>query len=1184
MKLKQLVLIIPVLFFSFGLSAHGNQESDYHFTENLGQLDQRVKYHCKLHIGDVYFGKSQFTFDLYSGEDIDRLDKVRHHAEEFKRHGKTPFNLRKHAYSMKFIGANENNKIVTAHKLPFYKNYIRGNNPKRWQSKVSSYEKISYLNLYDNINIDVYSINEHLKYDYIVKKGGNPNDILVQYDGVEKLELQNGMLKISMSTGVVKELRPVAYQNINGSEVNVPCKFEINGNEVTFKFPNGYNTAYELVIDPTWVFSSLTGSTADNWGFTATYDGNGNFYGGGIAFANGYPTTVGAYSVVFGGNVDAVITKFNPSGTALIYSTYIGGLDADQPHSLVTDADSNLVVLGVTASSNFPTTVGAFQTTFLGGPGFTEDGITYGNGTDIFVLKLDNQGAALLGSTFLGGSSNDGFSLDLALKYNYADHARGEVVLDTNNNIYIASSTSSTNFPTTPGSHSQTLFGGFDGIAAKLSPNLTTLNWSTYIGGTGADAGYSVRVDELNNRTFVCGGTSSNSIGVTPGALGQIYSGATDGYIAKFDNTNGALSAMTYLGTTSYDQAYILELDDFQDVYVVGQTNGNYPVTPGVYTNIGANQFIHKLDNNLTTTAFSTVFGSINSPTINISLTAFLIDDCDNIYVGGWGGSVNGFGQAGGNTNNMPITGNALQSTTDGSDFYFIVLDRNAQNLLYGTYFGSSGPAEHVDGGTSRFDPQGTIYQGVCAACGNTTFPTSPGAYSANNGSTNCNFGAIKIELNFQGVNATATVPPNITLCGTPYTVNFTGNVPPTPNNYWDFGDGIGTSTSANPAYTYGDTGTYVVMYVAIDSSTCNIADTAYFTVNVIKNDSLIALFTFPDPEPCADSMLVQLQFIGNGADSLYWDMGDGTQFYNDTSINYYYTTPGTYILTFQAYDTLCGDTVTIIDTVFFNPQYTTVTAVVPPNILLCTTPLIVNFTGNNPAPQDGSWWDFGDGLGTSWLNSPAYTYGDSGTYTVIYVVIDSSTCNIADTARFTVTLIKAPPFSATINFDPPPPCGVDSFFVELKFTGIGADSLIWDMGDGTIFTNIDSIFYLYSGAGTFNITMTAFNFLCNFIVSIPGEVTFTDIDATESTIPNVFTPNGDGMNDVLEFVGVDNTEEYSIKIYNRWGSQVYEGTNALAHWDGGGHDAGTYYYILKFTDICNNEDTMSKGTITLLK
>lgn len=1191
MKFKQIVLVIPFLIFAVLSYSNGSEEgveSDFHFTENKGQFDEQTKYLCMLHIGEIRFNDNSFTFDLFSAEELSSFYESRHHHKTHEVSNSDKLN--KHVYNMKFLGANSNNTIVPLKKKSSYKNYFRGNDPNKWASNVQSYKKITYLNLYDGIDVNVYSINNHLKYDFIVAKESKTEDIKIEYEGVDELVLVNGTLEIILSNGIVRELRPVAYQIVNDERIDVSCDFVVDDNVVSFNFPNGYDSSIELIIDPTLVFASLTGSPSDNWGFTATYDSLGNFYSGSIVLGSGlgpnfgstatYPTTGGAYQTTFGAFVDVAISKFSANGASLIYSTYLGGTEMEEPHSLICDDQSNLIVMGATSSTNFPTTSGAFQTSFWGGTFISNlDGINWNNGSDIFVTKLNAAGSALLGSTYLGGAGNDGLSLDIQLNYNYADHARGEVILDMNNNIYISSSSNSSNFPTTSSSHSQTLFGGYDAVVCKLNPTLTTLEWSTYLGGTQGDAGYSIRVDVVNDKTFICGGTENSGL-ATAGVLNTTYAGAIDGYIAKLDNTNGSLDALTYLGTNSYDQAYIIELDKYQNVYVVGQTNGNYPVTGGVYSNVGANQFIHKLNNNLTITDFSTVFGSANSSTINISLTAFLVDNCDNIYVGGWGGNVNaGFGN--GTTFNMPITAGAVQSTTDGSDFYFIVLDSDAQNLLYGTYFGSSTADEHVDGGTSRFDKKGTIYQAVCAACGGNSFPTTSGAYSTTNGSTNCNFGAIKIDMNFQGVVATANPPPNLIMCGAPYNVNFTGNTPSPPNSYWDFGDGVGTSILPNPVYNFPDTGSYTVMYVAIDSTTCNITDTVYFNVTVLMNDTLDAQFNFPQYDPCTDSLTIQLDFTGSGADSLFWNMGNGTTFFNDTSVTYTYTTSGTYIVTLEAYDLLCSNTFILTDTVFFNPVLSTVNANPPDSIFSCTT-LLVNFTGNVPASPN-SYWDFGDGIGTSTQNNPIYTYDTSGTYLVMYVAIDSLTCNITDTAWFNVQLVQAPPFSATIDFDPPPPCGLDSFLVELEFTGVGADSLIWDLGDGTQIANNNSVIYLYSNEGAYTITMTAYNFLCGNRTVI-SEVEFIESQETESVIPNVFTPNDDGMNDVLEFVGVDGTEEYSIQIFNRWGTKIYEGTDALAHWNGGGHEEGTYFYILKYTDECSDEEQISKGYVTLLK
>jgi gliding motility-associated-like protein len=1364
MKIKQLILILPLLVFSF-IALSQAQESSFDFNENKGQLNETIKYHCKLHIGDIYFKDNQFAFDLFSAEELDGFYNHKHHKEE-EGHVEETKILNKHVYNMKFLGANSNNKIVASRKNSYYKNYYQGNNPEKWASNVQSYQRISYQQMYDGIDVNIYSTENHFKYDFIVAKGAQTEDIKIEYEGVESLNLVNGDLEIILSNGIVRELKPFAYQTIDGKEYEITCEFSIENNVLSFKFPNGYDSSKELIIDPTLVFATLSGSQTDNWGFTATYDDSGNFYAGSIALGTGtgpnfgnsanYPVTGGSYQTTFAGFVDVAISKFSANGAALLYSTYIGGNEMEEPHSLIVDDQDNLVIMGATSSMNFPVDINAYQSVFGGGTFLSSlDGINWNNGSDIFITKLNASGNALLGSTYLGGAGNDGLSLDNNLNFNYADHARGEVILDNNNNIYIASSTNSTNFPTTVLSHSQLLAGGsgYDGVVCKLDLTLNNLLWGTYIGGTAGDAAYSIRVDVVNGKTFVCGGTTSNNIGATIGVVNQTYSGANDGYIAKFDNLNGTLDALTYVGTNAYDQSYIIEVDQYQDIYVVGQTKGAYPVTGGVYSNPGSAQFIHKMNNDLTVTDFSTVFGDGSNLTVDISITAFLVDNCDNIYVSGWGGPT---GNQEGTTNGLPITAGALQSTTDGRDFYFMVLDRNAQSLLYGTYFGTSGVGEHVDGGTSRFDKKGTIYQAVCAGCGGNNFPTTPGSYSTSNGSTNCNYGAVKIDMDFQGIIANANPPPNQVHCGAPYNLTFSAGSPAPPNNYWDFGDSIGTDTSANPIYTYADTGTYTVMYVAIDSTTCNIADTVYFNVSVIQNDSLDAQFTFPPYDPCTDSLTVQLDFTGVGADSLFWDMGDNTTFINDTSVTYTYTVPGNYVVTFEAYDLLCLDTFILVDTVFFNPTITLVNAVSPPDQTLCSAPYLVNFTGNNPAPPQ-NYWDFGDGFGTDTILNPSYTYADTGTYQVMYVVIDSSTCNIADTvyfnvqvnqndsldAQFTfppydqctdsltvqldftgtgadslfwdmgngttfindtsvtytytspgtyvvtfeaydflcnntqtvtdtvffnpvnttvnavvppsillcdapyavnftgntpappnnywdfgdfsgtavdnnnpsyiysvsgnytvmyvaidsstcniadtvyfpVSLQIAPVFSASIDFTPPLPCETqDSLLVDINFTGTGADSIYWNMGDGTEFINIDSAVYLYTTPGTYLLTMSVFNYLCNKEETVSSQITVVEAVVSSGIIPNVFTPNGDGMNDKLIFGSIDVDAEFDLKILNRWGITVFETTDPTSNWDGGNHESGTYFYILTYRDVCSDEEKQEKGFVSLLR
>ena len=229
------------------------------------------------------------------------------------------------------------------------------------------------------------------------------------------------------------------------------------------------------------MFSTYSGSFANNFGYTATFDSDGFLFAGGSVFSAGYPTTVGAYDISYGGgtfngsaHIDIGITKYDTSGTFRIYSTYLGGNNSELPHSLIVNSNDELFIYGTTGSSNFPTSLNAYDNTFNGGTLANLQnglGFQYNNGTDIFVTRLSNDGSSLLASTFVGGSGNDGlnFTSTNTLRYNYADEVRGEIQIDDYDNVYVISSTLSTNFPTTAGVFQPSYAGGpSDGCLFKL--------------------------------------------------------------------------------------------------------------------------------------------------------------------------------------------------------------------------------------------------------------------------------------------------------------------------------------------------------------------------------------------------------------------------------------------------------------------------------------------------------------------------------------------------------------------------------------------------------------------------------------------------------------------------------------------------------------------------------------------
>lgn len=845
-----LFILLSAIRFSFADNKVSVNNPTPRFTENKGQWNQNIRYKLGLSNAHLYLEQNRFTWVFYSPE---FLESIHPHGKRETFQGNNAF-----AYHVNFLNANPAATTSGKNVYSDYSNYFIGSDSKNWTSRVKSYNEVHYDDLYSGIDMNIYGKNGLLKYDFIVAKNIDASQIKMQYDGAEKLSIDNGNLKVHNTFNTVTEHKPIAWQTIADKKVFVPCRFELSNNTVSFSFPEGYNTSYELVIDPQLEFSTYTGSTADNWGYSATYNEAGNFYAGGIAFAPGYPTTTGAYQTNFGGGpggfpCDISLTKYTPDGSAQVYSTYLGGLGNEMPYSMFVNQNDEVFVFGATGSSNFPTSSGAYDQSFNGGTFTTVDNvIEMTNGSDIIVSRFSADGSSLIASTYFGGTGNDGLNIVSPLSYNYSDHARGEIFLDENGSAVIGSCTFSTDFPVTPGAFQQTYGGNQDGCLFRLDPTLSNLHWSTYYGGSTGDAIYSMKINSAGT-VYVCGGTASSDFPSTPGVLHTTFQGGNvDGFVAAFNPLDADMWRSSFIGTNQYDQSYFIEIDGDDDVYLYGQTLGAYPVTNGVYSNPGSKQYIHKMDSLLENTYFSTVFGD-GGEFLNLSPTAFLVDVCEKIYIAGWGGNVNtsnGLGANLGFTNGLPTTNDGYQQTTDGSDFYFMVLEQDATALLYGTFFGGNGVDEHVDGGTSRFDKSGIIYEAVCAGCGGSDmFPTTSGAWSQTNNSTNCNLGSIKFRIQLSAILTVEAEVENILpdICDGTFSVDFSSSGENIQNYLWDFGDGT-LSYEAQPTHVYSDTGTYDVVLIGYDSLSCAgllVPDTSYLTVSLYDS-----LNIFPDSIP----------------------------------------------------------------------------------------------------------------------------------------------------------------------------------------------------------------------------------------------------------------------------------------------------------------------------------------------
>jgi gliding motility-associated-like protein len=1209
------------------------------FVENKGQWDKKILYLANTGIGSVALQADGYRVLLHKEEDLEKLNPhPRGHQHtttattsvkksavgEPSRGGEGgggstgDLILRGHAYQVKFLNANPNAQAIPDKAQATYNNYILGNDPSKWTSNCKIYQAVTFKNIYPNIDIRYYTANGTLKYDLIVNPGGNINDVNLYFDGVDGLKVKDQQLVIKTSVIDVQEMPPYTYQLARGTRTEIPCSFEVKGNIVRFKLNGTYNRDATLVIDPSIVFYGYSGSTADNWGFTATYDNQGNFYGGGIVMQSGqFPVSNGAFQTSFRGGVnegqlppnDIAIIKFDASGANRLYATYLGGNGNEQPHSLVADAQGNLFIAGRTTSGS------TYPTKGLG---------SYGNGggADIIITKLNAAGTDIISSIKIGEGGDDGVNvrpnytspiMSETTRRNYGDDARSEIILDGAGNPILASVTQSTNFPvtanafqTTRGTNSSARFQ--DGIVIKLTPDLNTILFSSFLGGNGDDAAFVLAIHPLNGNIYVAGGTSSTDLpGDKSGVLFSTFQGgAVDGFVSIISPDGSQILKTSYFATNGTDLIYGVQFDRNGFLYIMGTTTVAWPVINAPINANGSQatgkQFISKLQPDLSGFIYSTNFGTATGSVPNISPTAFLVDRCENVYVSGWGGILQSGMQSSGTRGLITAGTGQFKPTTDGEDLYFYVIERDARSVLYATFFGATSGngsnADHVDGGTSRFDRNGTIYQSICSCSGNANDPGrltgTAGVWSRNNMSAgnnggSCNLLAIKFSFDLAGVGAGLQASINGVARDTagcvPLTVDFRDTLAQGQAYWWHFGDGTPAVRTTTPSisHTFNNIGLYRVMLVAVDSTTCNFTDTAYINMRV-RGDEAALSFTSTKIPPC-QSLVFEFNNTSVAPagkpftnQSFRWDFGDGnTRIAGTGIVTHTYAAGGTYDVKLVLIDTnYCNHADSIVQQIRISPnvdaRFTTpAVGCVPYNAVFNNTSL---------AGQQ-FFWDFGDGS-TSTATSPTHLYATPGSYTVTLIAVDNATCNLRDTTTQTITVSGSPTAAFTYTPNPTEPNTPISFHNG----STGGVSYKWLFGDGdsTVTTDPDTaVPHLYNRTGTYNACLIVYNAAgCSDTTCQSISVT---VNAT-AAVPNAFSPNGDGTNDRI-FVRGYGIGKMTWRIYNRWGVQVYVSNNQAEGWDGRYkgriQPQDVYHYTLQI-EFTNGDKVSKKGDITLLR
>tara|TARA_B100000508_G_scaffold141093_1_gene146532 strand:- start:38340 stop:41909 length:3570 start_codon:yes stop_codon:yes gene_type:complete len=1187
---KVAALLSTVLLFSLSALSQEvtHEHSVYHaFVENKGQWPDQVFFMNRFGSGNMWVEDGRILFHI---QDYDAVQ-----AQHLSKKEGDSLYFKQEVINLHFEGANNVTNVSKEQPTDHYYNYFIGNDPSSWANEVRGYASFTLHDLYDGVDARFIEQEKQIKYEFVVDPKTSTDQIKLRYGNQKQLEIdKSGRLIIEGKLGKIIEERPYAYQIVNGKIVEVECDFILQENEVSFKLGE-YNERVELIIDPTLVFATYCGAVSDNFGMTATYGYDGTAYNAGMVYGNDYPTPdPNAYDVnsnmtvpdVNIATTDAFISKYSPDGTTMLWSTFFGGGDNTQgtevPHSLICDTDNNIYVYGVTSSLDFPI-VNGFQTNHSGGNtlSINFNGANFGNvGTDIFVAKFSANGQNLDGSTYVGGSENDGVNYLVSsgnysstaaydsLTTNYGDQFRGEIMLDSINNILVGSCTRSTDFPT-QNPFQAALNGQQDGVVFKLNNDFSSLQWSSFYGGTNNDAVYSVKVDSSANVVFA-GGTCSNDLTGTSGGYQATYGGGiTDGFIGKLTPDGQTLQQATYLGQTDYDQIFFVEIDRLDNIFVVGQSNGGtFPVINANYSNANSGQFIAKLEPTLDVMMGSTVFGS-GSGTFDISPSAFLVDICGNMYVSGWGANILQSNPMSG----MPVTSDAFQQTApNGFDFYLIVIEREFNSLLYGTYMGGNIAEEHVDGGTSRFDKNGVVYQGVCGGCGgNSDFPTTQNAWSDQNLASNCNALVFKFDFNLIP-NAEFTVDDNMGCA--PFEVTFDNFSSESDSYMWNFGDGNLDSTTFEPTITYNTPGTYDVELYVTDSI-CLITDTAFITITVtpeivLENMTPISLCSPETIQLEADANGTASQFIwssnSNFSDTLNTSLSDSTASVFAPTDGYYYveaSNPGCSVI----------DSVEVTFTSAALTMFSDTALCVGDQGTAIATSAVPGLTFSNFDWSADSIIDSGDG--TNEIN-----FSPSSSQYIYVTATASNGCIITDSIFVAVSNISSSTVDASVS-DNEVPVGTT---VTLTASPSGGYSYTWTPDENLSDPNSQTTDAYVEENTTFTVQVS--DGICTKEATVTVKVFEFVCEEPFVFVPNAFTPNGDNENDVL-YVRSTIVEELVFRVYNRWGEKVFETDDIDKGWDGTFRgkklDPDVYDYYLDGYCI-DGQSFLIQGNITLIR
>jgi uncharacterized repeat protein (TIGR01451 family) len=581
------------------------------FEANQGQADPRVRFISRGSNHALFLSPAESVLVLNAPE-------VKSGAGSKKT---IPVKRRRAALRISLVNTNPSTMVEGIDELPGKTNYFIGKDSSRWRSNIPNYSRVQYRGVYPGVDLIYYGNPRGIEFDFVVTPGADYRKIQFAVKGARRTRIDSsGDLVLSTAVGEVRQQKPLVYQEVDGARRGISARYVFNGKRrVGFEIGE-HDSTKPLIIDPVLDYSTFLGGISTDIGRDIVLDSSGNAYVTGHTFSFNFPVTIDSFDSTYANSADLFVTKLNASGSAMVYSTYIGGNIDDNGFGIFVDSVGEAYVTGSTSSTDYPTTPGAFQTTFRGGsfPG------------DAFVTKLNNTGSALVYSTFLGGTNSD--------------EATG-IAVDSLGNAYTTGFTFSTNFPVTPGAFQTTNAGGSfppgDAFITKLNSTGTAPVYSTLLGGTRFDQGSRIVVDSLG-RAFVGGTTNSSDFDITAGAFQTTFGGSQsifeevgDAFVTELNDLGTALIYSTYVGGRANDGALDIAINSDGEASICGVTTSvNFPTTPGVVRvlNGGAARSNNAAGNWL----------GINSGITDGNVVTFAIDPAtpSTVYVGTASGGV----------------------------------------------------------------------------------------------------------------------------------------------------------------------------------------------------------------------------------------------------------------------------------------------------------------------------------------------------------------------------------------------------------------------------------------------------------------------------------------------------------------------------------------------------------------